>query len=374
MTAINMKIRNASRQTKKSTLLGAICLLILLAPMSIAVAQTETVEGEILSVDVSARTIDISYKAALGQTSTSLDISKKADITINGVSGTLESLRKGQKVSVTYNKDLDVITAIQATGDVQTSEFVTIAELDGSFPTLTQDGRMVFYESRGSSEPMITSATRDNSDRPFENVEQLFPGRHPAISGDGLELIFLHLPAGKKTRTLHVATRKSLKEPFGRLLEIRELSHFAYPRGAFLAEDALTLCFRSSEEDGQIVQAIRKTRTSPWSKPQPLLTPDVERKLGGMLTWPALSNDGLALLATLEKGNSYEKTSNLYVLTRSDPSQPFSQATPIENDALPPLVRSPRFVESTKELFISGVPNTEPQFAIGVVKGFSSLK
>jgi len=303
MTAITTQVGSEIR-SKTTFICTALILLAQSLPGSPASAQEQAVEAEILSVSPETGSIEISYKAPLGNTSATLDVSRKAQITINGAPGKLEDLKKGQKASITYNKDLDVISAIQATGDVQASEFVAVAELDGSFPTFTQDGLTIFYESRGAGEPMITSATRANSDGPFENVKQVFPGRHPAISGDGLELIFLHMPAGKKTRTLHVVTRKSLREPFGRPQEIRELNQFAYPRGAFLTTDALTLCFRSSEGDGQLLQTTRRTRTSSWSKPQPLLTPDVERKLGGMLTWPALSGDGLTLLATLEKGNS----------------------------------------------------------------------
>jgi len=346
-------------------------LLVTLMLTSAAFAQNQSVEGEIVAVDVASGSLEIAYQAPLGRTSATLDVSKKAVITINDALGTLAELRKGQKASITWNKDLDVITAITATGNVQAGEFVAITEFDGSFPTLTQDGLTIFYEAKGISEPMITTANRETSDSPFANVKPLFPGRHPTVSGDGLELIFLQIPVGKKTRTLHVATRKTLRDQFGHPQEIRELSKFSYPRGGCLSPDGLTFCFRSSEGDGELVWMMRRSRTSPWSAPQPLLASQIERNLGGNFTWPWLSDDRLTLLVTLEKGPTSGKSSNLYLLRRETPQQPFSLATEIENELLPRTVRSPRYVETTGELFLSGVPNAESSFGIGIMKNFS---
>lgn len=178
----------------------SILTVLILISGTVVCAQTETVETEIVSVNVAAGSVELTYQAALGKTQASLDVSRKTKITINDQPGTLEKLQKGQKASITWNKDLNVITAISAMGTIQVGEFVAIMELDGSFPTLTQDGLTIFYETKGTSEPMISTAHRETSDLPFTDVTPLFRGRHPTVSGDGLELIFLQMPPGKKTR------------------------------------------------------------------------------------------------------------------------------------------------------------------------------
>ena len=347
--------------------------LLMLISGSVVSAQTETVEAEIVSVNVAAGSVELAYQAALGKTQSTLDVSKKAKITINGEPGTLEGLQKGQTATVIYNTELAVVTSIQAidAGGSQTAELVRLDDLKGSYPTLTADGLTLCYEAPGEGEPLLMLARRKSVTEPFQNPESLFPGRHPALSGDGLELICLQMAPGKKTRTLHVATRKALTAPFGKPMEIRELSAIEYPRGPFLSEDGLTLCSRTSKGTSELVGCRRVSRTSAWSTPKPLLASSVEQNLGGQLTWPWISADGLTLLATLETGGKSTGQPNLYLLKRTSVAQPFSNPILIENAAIALQVRAPRYLPQTKELFVSGVPNTANAFGIGVVKGFS---
>jgi len=336
-------------------------------------AQTETVEAEIVSVNIAAGSVELAYQAALGKTQSTLDVSKKAKITINGEPGSLEGLQKGQAATVIYNTELAVVTSIQATGagGSQTAELVRLDDLNGSYPTLTADGLTLCYESQGEGEPILMLARRNSKTEPFQNPEPLFPGRHPTLSGDGLELICLQIASGKKTRTLHVATRKALTAPFGKPAEIRELSSIEYPRGPFLSEDGLTLCFRTSKGTSELVSCRRISRTSVWSASKPLLASSVEQNLGGQLTWPWISADGQTLLATLESGGKSTGQPNLYLLKRTSVDQPLSDPILMEIAAIPFQVRAPRYLAQTRELFVSGVPNTANAFGIGVVKGFS---
>jgi len=356
----------------RSTFCFVLPLLILISG-SVVSAQSETVEGEIVSVNVAAGSVELAYQAALGKTQSTLDVSKKARITINGDPGTLEGLQKGQTATVIYNTELAVVTSLQATGagGSQTTELVRLDDLNGSYPTLTADGLTLCYESPGEGEPLLMLARRNSAAESFQDPEPLFPGRHPALSRDGLELICLQIAPGKKTRTLHVATRKALIAPFGKPVEIRELSSIEYPRGPFLSEDGLTLCFRTSKGTSELVSCRRVSRTSAWSSPKLLLASSVEQNLGGQLTWPWSSADGLKLLATLETGGKSTGQPNLYLLKRTSVAQPFSDPALIENAAISFMVRSPRYLPQTKELFMSGVPNTANAFGIGVVKGFS---
>jgi len=347
--------------------------LLMLISGSVASAQTETVEAEIVSVNVTAGSVELAYQAALGKAQSTLDVSKKAKITINGEPGTFEGLQKGQKATVIYNTELAVVTSIQVTGagDPQAAELVHLDELNGSFATLPADGLTICYEAPGEGEPLLMMAQRNSAKDTFENPQLLFPGRHPALSGDGLELVSLQMAPGKKIRTLHVATRQALTAPFGKPVEIRELSSIEYPRGPFLSEEGLTLCFRTSKETSELVSCRRTSRMSAWTSPKPLLPTSVEQQLGGQLTWPWISADGLKLLAVLETGGKSTSKPNLYLLKRASMDQPFSDPALIENAAISFMVRSPRYLPQTGELFVSGVPKTAHAFGIGVVKGFS---
>ena len=78
--------------------------------------QAVEVDVTIKAVDAKARGITVTYETKLGQKSIDLDVSRKAEITVNGESGTLESVKPGQKAKVTYEKELQIVTKIVATG------------------------------------------------------------------------------------------------------------------------------------------------------------------------------------------------------------------------------------------------------------------
>lgn len=82
-----------------------------------AMAETVTVDVTIKAIDSKSRGITVSYETKSGQKSIDLDVSRKAEITVNGEAGRLESVKPGQKAKVTYEKDLQVVTKIEATGE-----------------------------------------------------------------------------------------------------------------------------------------------------------------------------------------------------------------------------------------------------------------
>jgi len=82
----------------------------------LAEAAVVEVDVTVKAVDVKARGITVTYETKLGQKSIDLDVSRKAEITINGESGTLESVKPGQKAKVVFEKELQVVTQIIATG------------------------------------------------------------------------------------------------------------------------------------------------------------------------------------------------------------------------------------------------------------------
>jgi hypothetical protein len=96
-----------------ATVLG---MAFILMEHSVQAAVVE-VEVTIKSVDAKARGITVTYETKAGQKTIELDVSRKAEITVNGTSGTLDSLRPGQKAKVSYEKELQVVTKIEATGN-----------------------------------------------------------------------------------------------------------------------------------------------------------------------------------------------------------------------------------------------------------------
>lgn len=79
-------------------------------------AAVVEVEVTVTSVNSKSRGITVTYETKAGQKSIDLDVSRKAEITVNGEAGTLDALRPGQKAKVTFEKELQVVTRIEATG------------------------------------------------------------------------------------------------------------------------------------------------------------------------------------------------------------------------------------------------------------------
>lgn len=84
---------------------------------SVALAETVEVAVTVKSVDVKARAITVVYETKSGEKSIDLDVSRKAEITVNGKAGMLDSVKIGQKAKVVYEKELQVVTKIDATGE-----------------------------------------------------------------------------------------------------------------------------------------------------------------------------------------------------------------------------------------------------------------
>lgn len=80
-------------------------------------AETVTVDVTIKAIDSKSRGITVSYETKSGQKSIDLDVSRKAEITVNGETGKLDGLRPGQKAKISYEKELQVVTKIVATGE-----------------------------------------------------------------------------------------------------------------------------------------------------------------------------------------------------------------------------------------------------------------
>jgi hypothetical protein len=83
-----------------------------------AVGQTTTVQITIQSVKPEAKEITVGYKTNLGDKTITLDVSRKAEITLNGEEVDLASLVPGLSGSVEYNQELEIVTKIVAAGEL----------------------------------------------------------------------------------------------------------------------------------------------------------------------------------------------------------------------------------------------------------------
>jgi hypothetical protein len=325
------------------------CLLLSFIVPVPAHAAVVTVDVTIKAVNPQSRGITVFYKTELGEKSIELDVSRKAEITVNGKEGTLDSLGQGLQAKVTFDKDLAVVTKIEAKGVAvkrKPPELVEVAELNpGMYPWLTEDGLTVFWEREGT----IWTARRANAESYFSEKK----GRHPALTADGLEMIFLGTGAsGGRGEVINVATREDGQQPFNRGRKIAELAGEEEPKNLSLSPDGLSLYFNRGS-GGELVVSTRKSKDSPWTKPKPV--PVQSKGVSGTLGWVFVLNDGLTMYCCAQgKEQLQANVGNLLVLSRSAVAQPFGRPSTIEVEGTPPLYgRSPRYVTATNELFFT---------------------
>ena len=85
----------------------------------------------------------MNYEVKGEQKSIDLDVSRKAEITVDGKEETLDALKPGQKAKVSFEKDLQVVTKIVATGGGADSAgddpFGSVADRPGEHPSAGDD-------------------------------------------------------------------------------------------------------------------------------------------------------------------------------------------------------------------------------------------
>jgi hypothetical protein len=115
--------------TKVAVAFTFLIILGLLVSNPVRAALVE-VDVTIEAVDAKTRGVTVSYHTNLRQKSIDLDVSRRAEITVNGVSGTLDSLRPGQRAKVTYENELQVVTKIAARRTSDTPDSVPPAQME----------------------------------------------------------------------------------------------------------------------------------------------------------------------------------------------------------------------------------------------------
>jgi hypothetical protein len=85
-------------------------------------AAVVTVDVTIKAVNPQSRGIAVIYTAGAEEKAIELDVSRKAEIIVNEKEGTLTSLGPGMKAKVSYDKELAVVTKIEAVGTMVAHE------------------------------------------------------------------------------------------------------------------------------------------------------------------------------------------------------------------------------------------------------------
>ena len=173
--------------------------VILCGMVSTVIAEVITIDVTVKAVDAKERSITVTKTSKTKSKDLELEVGKKAKIVVAGKDATLDSLKPGQRASVSYESDLEVVTKIEATdgdtaiqdGDTSNSKAIkkvgcrvkwTISETGDSTliintpsePNVSADGSMIRHDD-GSVEFQHDFETAEAVDRALlsgaENVE-----------------------------------------------------------------------------------------------------------------------------------------------------------------------------------------------------------
>ena len=340
-------------------------LMMFFAATSIQAAE-KTIEGKIKSVDATKRTISVIDN---GQ-ALDLELSKNTKITAKDKTLDVRSLQAGQNVKLKYHDVLGIVLEIEVLSPIEKRpELAVLTELDvngeESNPWLSPDGLTIYYTVKEPSQQTrwVWSAKRKDVESLFENPKRLIPAMDFSISDDGLEMIlFLN-------RGLYQTTRDTVEDNFKRPSRITSaVIQNGFLAGPCLSSDGLTLYCDSMRKGfgAQIQFMTRKTKSSNWSKPEPLkLTPI------GKMKYPYISRDGKYLFCT---GKDISQGSNIIIHSGKDADGGFHSASVLNIDGITLRGIFPRYVEATKELFFAGEPESGGELKLMVLKNFEPEK
>ena len=322
-------------------------------------ADEKKVSGTVSKVDTTGRILTIAPDPGGQAKALDLEVSRKATITVDGGEAGLDSLRVGQRATVTYDGGLGVATTVDATGKGEAAptihhvgELSTPGKENGLW--LSPDGLTLYGVTLPpqATEGEVWSATRKDHGSLFGAKRPLGRGRHVTVSGDGLTMfLVLRRADGRTGDSIHVATRRTLGEPFGRPQEVAELRSVEAPRNLALSADGITLYFNHKPGSAIALASVARTSTKArWGKPRPVPVawPGGAEK---NLLCPFVTPDGLTLYGVVgeragEPGNRFTRW------TRKAADRPFSDPVTLD---LPEVEEFtgwyPRPVEATHELF-----------------------
>lgn len=346
---------------------SVLLLVCLLGIASEAKSQSISVEVTIRSVKPEAKEVTVGYQTKLGDKTITLDVSRKATIMLNGESASLDSLGPDLKATVEYHRELEIVTKITASGKTtNVHELVEVRELNQiSAPCLSEEGLAIYFEKQGK----IYVARRNDVDSFFEDAKPIFEGYEPAVTNDGLEMVFSAPTSSEsKAKVLFSTTRDHVEESFRRPKQLFEQPCF----NPYLSPDGLTIYANHYVEKGKLVfmVATRPDRNSPWSELQTVKVSG--SSLFKFLTCPYVTDDGLTLFCVIESREIWASDrGNLLRFTRKAPNEQFGNPEYVEIEGIPKLTgKYPRFVPANSELFFLKADGEFSKSQLVIVKHF----
>jgi serine/threonine protein kinase/WD40 repeat protein len=205
------------------------------------------------------------------------------------------------------------------------------------------DGLTIYWEADGN----IWQASRTSPKLPFANKRPLLKGMQPAITGDGLELVFIRPSAGKSQ--LYLANRASTDAPFDNpRVILPEEEMVVYP---WIAADGRALVFQRVGQP-EVQFASRPNRISSWSKGETLTL--FENEEASRISAPSLPTDGMLLFCADAGVNRPE--GNLMVWQRANRTEPFAAHQYLDITGLPALIGDfPRYAVESKDLYFTQI-------------------
>ena len=279
------------------------------------------------------------------------------------------------------------LSAQSANASPSTSRLEPITELNtphsDSFAWVSPDGLRIYFtrQAEPNEKPQTYRATRTSTDAPFRPAEYLSSMRHAVMSGD--ELYMIGIDGDRSEVKLHHARRSSVNSDFAPTSVIDELADQANPKSPWLGSNGLNLVFQRKDSVGgypgkvasddatsqtEFVLCRRPSIDSKWSEPRRLPLLD-DPLYSDALTWPSLSDDGLTLFFCNGGGRFPE----VMYATRSHRQSAFGSPRKVAIDGKPLLGRAPRYVEATRELFVTRYSDASGQsenWDLWVVKDF----
>jgi hypothetical protein len=338
---------------------GLLCILL----CGRAHAEVIDLEGTVKAVDVDARTVTIERKTPSGTRTLTLEVAKKA--------GDVSDLKPGSPISFSYDPDLEIVTKIGG-GDHEGDEkrppqVRTVEEIPGAYASVTEDGLQVVYEANNSFAQggEIWEASRVTGSDPFIGRKQILVGRHPSISGDGLEVVFIRKRADRDEWVLNTAARKDRTAMFSGSREIDELRGFIDIKCPHLSADGLRLAFMAGPSM-RLWTTSRPNPTGRWSDPEPLPEEVFGSRPGDFVTWPFLTPDPNVLIAVREGKESDRKA---YIFRREDLAARWRTAGPIELPGVAGNLRAVRYSPAFNELFFTEL--AQGRMTVRVLRPFS---
>lgn len=232
-------------------------------------------------------------------------------------------------------------------------EIAEVSSENPSTPWVSIDGLTMYWQGM---DQIVYSSKREKISSKFSEKKEIVKGRHPTLSNDELEIIFVNFsPKNQDTEILFYAKRKSKDEKFDTPNVIQELSSEKFPKNPCLSEDGLTLLYNRQNQNGssEIYFVSRLNKSTVWGTPKKL--PILNTFKNGSLTWPYIFNENKSMVCTLEGANIGGKT-NFVLWFRENQSKPFREHIFLDTKGVEGVFgRSPRYVASTKELFFTKV-------------------